>query len=119
MRAVAASAAAIAEGLVNIASGRDAGHRVQLTRGDLAPDFELLGSDGQRYRLHDFKDRETVVMAWFPKAFTGGCTKECESLGSNGHALRGFKVRFFAASVDAPGTNREFAESLGIDYPIL
>ena len=33
--------------------------------------------------------------------------------------LRKFDVRYFAASVDAPETNAEFAASLGIDYPIL
>ena len=60
-----------------------------------------------------------MVIAWFPKAFTGGCMKECESLSSGREALRGFKARFFAASVDAPETNRQFAASLGIDYPIL
>ena len=39
--------------------------------GDPAPDFELVGSDGKTYRLSDLKGR-AVVIAWFPKAFTGG-----------------------------------------------
>ena len=39
--------------------------------GDMAPDFELKGSDGQTWRLSDLEGR-TVVIAWFPKAFTGG-----------------------------------------------
>jgi len=39
--------------------------------GDLAPDFSLPGSDGQTYSLADLKGK-TVVLAWFPKAFTGG-----------------------------------------------
>ncbi len=40
--------------------------------GDPAPDFELPGSDGQTYKLSAFKDKQAVVLAWFPKAFTGG-----------------------------------------------
>lgn len=40
--------------------------------GDQAPDFELAGSDGSTYRLSDFRGRQVVVLAWFPKAFTGG-----------------------------------------------
>jgi len=40
--------------------------------GDAAPDFELKGSDGKTYKLSDFKGKEAVVVAWFPKAFTGG-----------------------------------------------
>lgn len=40
--------------------------------GDAAPDFELPGSDGKTYKLSDFKGKKPVVLAWFPKAFTGG-----------------------------------------------
>jgi peroxiredoxin Q/BCP len=40
--------------------------------GDVAPDFELSGSDGRIYRLRDFVGVQPVVLAWFPKAFTGG-----------------------------------------------
>ena len=40
--------------------------------GDPAPAFELPGSDGKTYKLSDFKGKKAVVIAWFPKAFTGG-----------------------------------------------
>jgi len=40
--------------------------------GDIAPDFELMGSDGVVYKTSDFKDKKAIVVAWFPKAFTGG-----------------------------------------------
>ena len=43
----------------------------ELKVGDLAPAFELAGSDGRTHRLADYKGR-AVVLAWFPKAFTGG-----------------------------------------------
>ena len=39
--------------------------------GDQAPDFSLPGSDGKTYSLADFKGK-TIVLAWFPKAFTAG-----------------------------------------------
>ena len=42
-----------------------------LKSGDVAPDFTLNASDGQTYHLGDLKGT-TVVLAWFPKAFTGG-----------------------------------------------
>jgi len=45
---------------------------MKLKIGDSAPLFELPGSDGQNYRLSDFEGRAAVVLAWFPKAFTGG-----------------------------------------------
>jgi len=40
--------------------------------GDLAPAFTLSGSDGKTHSLGDFKGKQAVVLAWFPKAFTGG-----------------------------------------------
>ena len=40
--------------------------------GDAAPDFSLQGSDGKTYRLSDFRGKRPVIVAWFPKAFTGG-----------------------------------------------
>jgi peroxiredoxin Q/BCP len=44
---------------------------VMLKPGDQAPDFTLPGSDGKTHRLSDLRGH-TVVLAWFPKAFTGG-----------------------------------------------
>ena len=40
--------------------------------GKPAPDFEMIGSDGKTYKLSDFKDKQAVIVAWYPKAFTGG-----------------------------------------------
>jgi cytochrome oxidase Cu insertion factor (SCO1/SenC/PrrC family) len=43
----------------------------KLKVGDKAPEFALQGSDGKVHKLSDYKGK-TVVLAWFPKAFTGG-----------------------------------------------
>ena len=43
-----------------------------LVVGDQAPNFELPGSDGVTHRLVDYRGKQVVVLAWFPKAFTGG-----------------------------------------------
>lgn len=40
--------------------------------GDEAPDFTLTGSDGKEYKLSDFEGKQAMVVAWYPKAFTGG-----------------------------------------------
>lgn len=44
---------------------------VELKEGDAAPNFTLPGSDGKTHQLSDYKGK-AVVLAWFPKAFTGG-----------------------------------------------
>jgi peroxiredoxin Q/BCP len=40
--------------------------------GDLAPEFSLPGSDGRTHTLAEHRGQRAVVLAWFPKAFTGG-----------------------------------------------
>ena len=46
-------------------------YSANLNVGDMAPDFALPGSDGKTHKLSDYRGK-TVVLAWFPKAFTGG-----------------------------------------------
>jgi len=87
--------------------------------GDKAPDFKLQGSDGKEYSLAQFAGKKPVIIAWFPKAFTGGCTAECKSMKENGNDIRQFDVAYFTASVDDAETNKKFAESLSLDFPIL
>jgi hypothetical protein len=70
MRRIAVTVAAAAVGVVNVATGRYES-LVELKPGDPAPDFSLAGSDGRTYRLKELAGRP-VVLAWFPKAFTGG-----------------------------------------------
>ena len=53
------------------AQGQPAPKPTELKVGDTAPAFALLGSDGKVHKLSDYKGK-TVVLAWFPKAFTGG-----------------------------------------------
>lgn len=89
-----------------------------LKPGDAAPAFKLPGSDGKTHSLADYHGK-TVIVAWFPKAFTPGCTIECKSMKSDGEALRKYDVAYFTASVDTAEQNKKFAESLGLDFPIL
>jgi len=87
--------------------------------GDKAPDFQLEGTDGKTYKLSDFKGKESVVLAWFPKAYTKGCTIECKSLAENGHLLKKYKNTYFMASVDPIEDNKGFASEHNADFPLL
>jgi len=72
LRQLLATASAVAVGIVRTLVNRRAPLSVDLAPGAAAPDFVLTGSDGRTYRLSDFRGESAVVIAWFPKAFTGG-----------------------------------------------
>lgn len=95
------------------------GARAELAVGDMAPDFTLQASDGNTYHLADFRGKQAVVIAWFPRAFTSGCTVECKSLAQNGDRLRQYDVSYFMASTDPVEKNAEFAEDTAADFPLL
>ena len=109
--AVAAAAAAFAQ------TPQPAGPELKV--GDPAPDFSLEASDGKTYKLSDFKGKKALVIAWFPKAFTQGCTIECKSLAQNGDKIRKYNVAYFMASVDPISENKGFAEQEKADFPLL
>jgi peroxiredoxin Q/BCP len=91
----------------------------ELKVGDAAPDFTLPASDGKTYHLADFKGKKAVVVAWFPKAFTQGCTIECKSLAENGSLIKKYQVAYFMASVDQVEDNTKFGEEHKADFPLL
>ncbi len=94
----------------------------ELSVGDTAPDFTLQASDGKTYKLSEFKGKQPVVVAWFPAAFTRGCTIECKSLAENSDKIRQFNVSYFMASVDpleGEKGNKAFAEAQGATFPLL
>jgi thioredoxin-dependent peroxiredoxin len=115
--------------LAGIGTGAQA--PIELKVGDQAPDFTLQASDGKTYKLSDFRGKQAVVLAWFPKAATRGCTIECKSLAENGHLLKKYQVTYFMASVDPLEDNKAFAKATSVklgdtvvdkkeaDFPIL
>ena len=94
----------------------------ELKVGDMAPDFKLQATDGKTYQLSDFKGKQAVVLAWFPKAYTRGCTIECKSLAEHGDMIKKYDVTYFMASVDSlegEKGNQAFAAEHKADFPLL
>ena len=63
--------AVLVAGVVLFAVGR-ARAAAEPKPGEPAPEFALAGSDGRTHALADSRGKRAVVIAWFPKAFTGG-----------------------------------------------
>lgn len=116
------SAMVVAAMLMMTAAGGAQTPAPELKVGDQAPDFSLQASDGKTYKLSDFKGKQAVVLAWFPKAFTQGCTIECKSLAEHGDMIKKYNVKYFMASVDpieGDQGNKAFAAAHNADFPLL
>jgi thioredoxin-dependent peroxiredoxin len=82
--------------------------------GDMAPDFSLQGTDGKTHKLSEYRGKQAVVIAWFPRAFTQGCTIECKSLAENGDKIKQYDVAYFMASTDSIEENTKFAKATSV-----
>lgn len=86
--------------------------------GDDAPDFEL--ADGDRNMVSGGTHRgQRVVLAFFPAAFTGVCTTEMCRFQDDLSRLNDANATVLGICVDAPFSNKAFADSLGVTFPIL
>lgn len=101
-----------------LAGGLAAQAPVELKVGDMAPDFSLPGTDGRVHRLSEYRGR-AVVLAWYPKAATTGCTIECKSLRDSADAIGAYNVVYFMASVDTQEDNAMFAKNNEANFPLL
>jgi peroxiredoxin Q/BCP len=103
--------------VLGFAATRSAGRELKV--GDVAPNFTLQASDGKTYQLSDFKGRQPIVLAWFPKAYTHGCTIECKSLAEHGDMIKKYNTTYFMISVDKLEDNKGFAQQQHADFPLL
>jgi peroxiredoxin Q/BCP len=106
--------ASLAVGAVLAQAPQGAAPATVLKVGDMAPDFSLQGTDGKTHKLSDYRGKQAVVIAWFPKAFTQGCTIECKSLAENGDKIKQYDVAYFMASVDNIEDNTKFAKATSV-----
>ena len=87
--------------------------------GDEAPDFTLRDQFGQDVRLSDFRGRKAVVLMFFPFAFTGVCTGELSGVRDRLDEFLTFDTEVLAISTDATYSLRVFADTDGLNFPLL
>ncbi len=93
--------------------------RADVAAGDQAPAFALQASDGRTVKSSDYLGKRGYVLAWFPKAFTGGCTEELGALRDAQAELAKFDADVFMVSFDPPEKNADFAKSLNAKLVLL
>jgi len=90
----------------------------QLQPGDRAPDFNLQDQDGARAALSDFRGRK-LLLYFYPKADTPGCTAQACSVQENLLDLAGLGVDAVGISPDPPDRQKKFARKYKLSFRLL
>ncbi len=89
-----------------------------LTPGMKAPDFDLPTGDGKRVSLKSLKGKK-VVLYFYPKDNTSGCTKEACAFRDNWDAVRKRGAVVIGVSADSPDSHKKFAEKFALPFPLV
>jgi len=95
--------------------GGNAGVRV----GDLAPGFTLEAADGRSVSLSDFRGKSEVVLFFYPKDDSPGCTAQACSFRDGHEAIRTLGAEVIGVSSDPAGSHRAFAARHRLPFPLL
>lgn len=87
--------------------------------GDKAPDFSLPAQDGRIISLRDFAGLKNVVLYFYPKDFTMGCTTETKAFGVSYDGIISMGAEVIGISSDSAESHRGFAQECGAKFPLL
>jgi peroxiredoxin Q/BCP len=87
--------------------------------GDVAPDFEGATADGTRLGLKDFIGKKSVVLYFYPKDDTPGCTKEACSFRDNLQPIRSLGAEIVGVSLDSVDSHKKFAAKYSLSFPLI
>jgi len=92
---------------------------IKVKTGDKAPDFEGPTSDGGRLGLKDFVGKKNVVLYFYPKDDTPGCTKEACSFRDNLQSVRKLGAEVIGVSLDTVESHKKFASKYSLPFPLI
>lgn len=89
-----------------------------LNKGDIAPDFSAKDQNGNLIELKDFRGK-TVILYFYPKDDTPGCTKEACNFRDNYTMLMQKGIVVLGVSADDEESHKKFAEKFNLPFPLL
>ncbi len=94
------------------------GLKAELSLNDPAPDFELFDQDGNLHRLSDYNG-QWLVLYFYPKDDTPGCTTEACSFRDDIYKIRELKTKIVGISTDDIKSHRKFTKKYSLPFPLL
>ncbi len=92
---------------------------IKVKVGDEAPDFGGPTSDGSRLGLKDFVGKKNVVLYFYPKDDTPGCTREACSFRDNLQSIRDLGAEIVGVSLDSVQSHGRFASKYELPFPLI
>jgi len=92
--------------------------KITLKEGETAPDFSLMGNDGEMHKLSDFKG-QYVVLYFYPKDETPGCTTEACNFRDNISAITKTGTKVIGVSVQDVASHKDFVKQYGLNFLLL
>lgn len=90
-----------------------------LNAGSDAPGFTAQTTDGETVSLHDFRGKRNVLLMFYPKDDTPGCTRQMCAARDEGAAYEAANVARYGVNDGSLASHRRFHEKYGLDFPLL
>jgi peroxiredoxin Q/BCP len=91
----------------------------KIEAGQPAPDFTLKDQDGKEVKLSSFRGKKRVLIAFYPRDFTPGCTTEMKGFAAEHDTFVQNGVQVLGVSTDPVESHRKFCDSLSLPFPLL
>ncbi len=90
-----------------------------LRQGTTAPDFQAELDSGQPFRLSDHKGKKNVVLYFYPRDFTPGCTREACTFRDNYSEVEQYDAVIVGVSTDSADSHQRFREKYDLPFPLI
>ncbi len=91
----------------------------ELLEGDTAPAFTLTSNDGRIISLSDYKGKKNVILYFYPKDDTPGCTKEACTFRDDIEAFKTADTEILGVSTDTVKSHQKFVDKFKLNFPLL
>lgn len=92
---------------------------MSITIGDTCPTFTLLNQEGKKINIQDFIGKKNIIIYFYPKDNTPGCTKEACSFRDAMQDLNNLNCEVFGISADSVSSHKAFAERFKLTFNLL
>jgi peroxiredoxin Q/BCP len=91
----------------------------ELSEGSIAPDFTMRNRDGKTLKLSELRGKKNVVVYFYPKDFTPGCTMEATEFSRDYNRFKEAGIEIVGISPDSEESHRKFRLKMGMPYPLV